>query len=217
MQGKLIVIDGTDGSGKATQTKKLLERLITEGFLAETMDFPQYKNNFFGRLIRRFLDGEFGKPTDISPYLASVLYACDRNESSDKIKRWLSEGKIVVLDRYASASQIHQGSKIKDDAEREEFLKWLDEMEFGTFGIPRPDIIIYLDVATGTARELIMNRGIGDNAENDINHQAASREQSLRLVASSNNWKRISCEEDGKLLPVEAIHEKIWEIVKAMI
>jgi dTMP kinase len=217
MIGKLIVLDGTDGSGKATQTKKLLARLIAEKFAAETLDFPQYENNFFGRLVRRFVDGEFGKPADINPYLATVIYAADRFQSSGKIKQWLTEGKIVVLDRYASANQIHQGSKIIDDAEREKFLNWLDEMEFGVFGIPRPDLVIYLDVSTATAQGLMHNRGGQDKTENDIAHQVASREQSLRLISKLNNWQRIICEENGQILPIDAIHEKIWAAVTNMI
>jgi dTMP kinase len=217
MRGKLIVIDGTDGSGKATQTKKLIERLVTGGFPVETMDFPQYEKNFFGRLVRRFVDGEFGKPSDISAYLASVLYAADRFESAGKIKQWLAEGKIVILDRYTSANQIHQGSKIRNDAKREKFLKWLDEMEFDVFGISRPDLVVYLDVSTATAQRLMAGRGKQDKTENDLEHQTASREHSLALLSRMNNWTRIICEENGEILPIDAIHEKVWAVVKSMI
>lgn len=122
MQGKLIVIDGIDGAGKATQTKLLLERLEKRGYKTATMDFPQYYDNFFGKLIGRFQNGEFGDAPTMSPYLASVLYAADRWESKIKIENWLDEGRIVVLDRYVSANQIHQGGKISDFNEKKNFL-----------------------------------------------------------------------------------------------
>jgi len=225
MPGKLIVIDGTDGSGKATQAKKLLQRLNSGGFGAEAFEFPQYFNNQFGNIVGCFLRGDFGDPTKISPYLSSILFAADRFESSKKIEAWLAEGKTVILDRYVSANQIHQGGKIEDKEKRETFLKWLDKIEHGIFGIPRPDLIIYLDVPPKTAQTLIDKKATRnytggsqkDKAEADIGHQASSHEQSLRLVAQVNNWRRIICEEDGQLLPIDTIHEKIWAVVQKMI
>ncbi|MFH1193888.1 MAG: deoxynucleoside kinase [bacterium] len=225
MPGKLIVIDGTDGCGKATQTKKLIERLIDEGHNPATLDFPQYYNNHFGNIVGCFLRGDFGDPTKTNPYLASILYAADRFESSKKIKAWLAEGKIVILDRYVSANQIHQGSKIQNEQERETFLRWLEAVEHGVFNIPRPDLIIYLDVPTKTAQNLIekkssrnYTRGAAkDQNESNVEYQASSREQSLRLVARMNHWQRIACEENGELLPIDIIHEKIWAIVCDMI
>ncbi len=225
MPGKLIVIDGTDGCGKATQAKKLFERLNARGFGVEAFEFPQYYNNHFGNIVGCFLRGDFGDPTQTNPYLASILYAADRFEASPKIKTWLAQGKIVILDRYVSANQIHQGGKIPDAAKRETFLKWLDKIEHGVFGIPRPDLIIYLDVPPNTAQTLIEKKSARDytcgnqkdKAEASVKHQESSREQSLRLVSQMNNWRRIICEEDGELLPIDVIHEKIWAIIEKMI
>lgn len=225
MPGKLIVIDGADGCGKATQTKILIERLKSEGYAAETLDFPQYYNNQFGNIVGCFLRGDFGDPAVMNPYLASILYAADRFESSPKIKQWLADGKIVILDRYVSANQIHQGSKIKNDEERKIFLSWLEKIEHGVFDIPRPELIIYLDVPMQTAQTLIEKKAARaytggnqkDKVEDNVEYQLNSREQSLRLVSQMNNWVRIICEENGQLLPIPAIHEKIWATIKDML
>ena len=225
MSGKLIVIDGTDGSGKATQTKKLIEHLIDEGHNVETLDFPQYYNNYFGHIVGAFLRGDFGDPTKINPYFSSILYAADRFESGKKIHEWLEQGKIVILDRYVSANQIHQGGKIQNDKERKTFLSWLDKIEHGVFGIPRPNLIVYLDVPPKTSQLLIdfkssrdyINGDKKDKHESNIGFQIDSHEQSLRLVSQMNSWHRIVCEENNELLSIEKIHQKVWNAVRDMI
>jgi len=217
ISGKLIVIDGTDGSGKATQTKKLIEKLQAVGKNTETLDFPQYQNNYFGHMVRSYLDGAFGDPTEINPYLSSVLYAADRFESSKKIKQWLDEGKVVILDRYVSANQIHQGGKIKDDQQRETFLNWLDKIEHGIFNIPRPDIILYLDVDPNISQQAMQIRAPKDGHESNLDFQKDSHSQSLKLVEQMNNWQRIQCDKDGQFLPIEEIHKKIWDVIKNML
>jgi dTMP kinase len=225
MKGKLIVIDGTDGSGKHTQTVALIKRLKKERYKVATLDFPQYYKNFFGKLVGKYLAGDFGDPTKISPYLASVLFAADRFESSARIHRWLKEGRIVVLDRYVSANQIHQGAKINNAKTRKEFLTWLDKMEFGVFGLPRPDAIIYLHVDPEIAHALIAKKAaraytkgkIRDGHEGNRAFQRASVRQSLKLVQSMNNWKKIECVAHGQILPPEEIAEKIWTAVSNII
>jgi len=214
MKGKLIVIDGTDGSGKATQTKKIIEKLQSMGKNTETLDFPQYESNYFGHIIRSYLDGAFGDPTKINPYLSSILYAADRFESSTKIKQWLYEEKIVVLDRYVSANQIHQGAKIQDDKQRETFLNWLDKIEHSIFAIPRPDLILYLDVNPDISQKAMQNRANQDKHESNLDFQKNSHTQSLRLVQQMNNWQKIQCDKNGQFLPVEQIYKKIWDVIK---
>lgn len=154
-KGKLIVIDGVDGSGKATQVKRLAEALRAKGKKVETIDFPRYKDNFFGAMIGECLCGDYGDFAKVDPHLASVLYACDRMESSAQIKKWLAEGKIVLADRFVSANQIHQGGKCKTDAERKAFLRWLDRMEHEVLGTPRPDVILYLNLPIAVSQELL--------------------------------------------------------------
>lgn len=225
VKGKLIVIDGIDGAGKATQTKLLLNKIRLNEYEAETLDFPRYYDNFFGKLIGRFLNNEFGDATKTSPYLASVLYAADRFESKNKIIEWISLGKIVILDRYVSSNQIHQTGKIKNDKEKEIFLKWLENMEFDVFGIPRPDAIIFLNVPYKMSKKLLTKKSnrkyiksaSRDKVEKSKSYQESSYAQSLNLIKKYNNWIQINCVENNTLLSPERISDKIWEKVRVMI
>lgn len=225
MKGKLIVLDGADGVGKATQTRLLLERLKKEKKKVKTLDFPQYEKNFFGSLIGECLSGKHGSFVSLSPYIASVLYAADRFESKKLLESWLKKGYVVVLDRYVSANQIHQGGKILDTKERKKFLKWLDAMEFGIFGLPKPNMILYLDVPYEISQELLkkktalgrktyLKKGSRDQVENNENYLRKSRESAVKMVKNSNTWEKILCAKRSQLLTREAIHEMVWEKVK---
>jgi len=218
IKGKLIVIDGIDGAGKATQTKLLIDRLKKGGYKTATLDFPQYYNNFFGKMIGRFLNNEFGDAPKINPYLASVLYAADRFESKNKILNWLHDGKIVILDRYVSSNQIHQGGKIANAKQKEAFLNWLEEMEFDIFEIPKPDAIIFLNVPYDHSKYLLKKKSSrnyitnakNDKVEKDKKYQTSSYKHSLELVKKNNKWIEINCIENNILLSPEKISERIW-------
>lgn len=219
--GKFIVIDGTDGSGKATQTKLLVKKLKREGRKVKTIDFPQYKNNVFGKMVGRYLSGEFGSSSEVNPYLASTLYAADRFETKDRIKKWLAEGYIVIADRYASSNQIHQGGKIKNSEERKVFLDWLEVMEYKVFKIPKPDGIIYLDVPIKFSVNLLKEKkaqskkrylgGKKDIHENDLKHLQDAKESAIKLVKKINNWTRINCVKNNKLMSIEEVSEIVWK------
>lgn len=224
-KGKLIVLDGTDGSGKATQAKLLLARLKKEGYQVKALDFPQYEKNFFGKLIGECLAGKYGDFIALDPHIASVLYAADRFESKATIEHWLKSGYVVVLDRYVSANQIHQGGKIADSKKRKEFLQWLDTLEFKIYGIPRPHLVCYLDVPRAVSEKLLSQgrqgastnrslKGRRDLAEKNKMHLDASRENALKIVKQGNIWERIICAPQEKLLSKEAIAEEIWNKVK---
>ncbi len=222
--GKFIVIDGTDGSGKATQVKLLAEHLKQKGRNVKTIDFPRYYNNFFGKFVGECLAGRHGDFLKSDPYIASVLYATDRFESAPQIFEWLGEGAIVIADRYASSNQIHQGGKVKDQNERKNFLEWLEKMEFGVFKIPKPDAIIYLDVPLETTQKLIGNRakknqakkryleGGKDAHENNPLHLSDAKASAMDLVKRYNNWIKIDCTRNGKLMSKMEIHNIIWNI-----
>ncbi len=225
MKGKLIVLDGTDGSGKATQTKLLVERLRNEGMKVETLDFPRYYDNFFGGLVGECLVGIYGDWAALDPHIASVVYAADRWESKQQIDAWLDSGTTVILDRYVSSNQIHQGGKITDPDKREKFLKWLDTMEHEVFKIPRPDIILYLHVSTALTQKLLQQKsaqdrkkyleGRGDAHETNQEHLDNAKQSAIKLVESMNNWVRIGCSREGdEMLSIEEIHEKIYSILK---
>jgi len=223
MKGKLIVIDGTDGSGKATQVKKIKERLISEGHKVKSLDFPRYYDNFFGNMVGQALKGDYGDWAGINPKLASVVYANDRAESAPQINQWLEEGNIVILDRYVSSNQIHQGGKIDDENERKEFMQWLDTMEHDVLGSPRPDAILYLDVSVAITQKLLIAKGNkeskkylegrGDQHENNIEHLEAARESGLKMISENNNWIRIGCSREGDIFSIDVIHEIIYDKV----
>lgn len=224
-KGKLIVIDGLDGSGKATQTKLLLARLRKEGYKVAVTDFPQYYTAFFGKMVGRYLSGEFGKANQVSPYLTSILYALDRWQAKEKMQKWLKEDRIIVSNRYVSANQIHQTAKIKGGKEKEKFLKWLDEMEFKVLGIPRPNLILYLNIPFQIGQRLVIKKGtrgyIGgvkrDIHERDKNHLTEAQKQCLVLARKFVCWREIKCIKNGVLLSKNDIAEVVWRVVKRII
>ncbi|MEK7530769.1 MAG: thymidylate kinase [Patescibacteria group bacterium] len=227
MRGRLIVIDGVDGTGKATQTKLLVGRLKKEGKKVATFEFPTYETNFFGSFIGECLRGDHGDFVHIDPYIASVLYAADRFESKTKIEDALAAGKIVVLDRYVSANQMHQGGKIKDPKKKKAFLGWLDTMEHTVFGIPRPDVIIYLNLPVKLSLQLLRNKSLKDKkayikgkwdvVESDIKYLENSRKSALSIIQELGTWKKVECSEGTKILSREAVHERVFAIVKKIL
>lgn len=226
-KGKLVVIDGTDGSGKATQTELLIKHLKKDGRRVKVVDFPEYYSNFFGRFIGHCLSEQYYNFVKIHPKIASVLYAADRFESKNKIEKWLKDGNIVLANRYASANQIHQGGKIKNAKKREEFIKWLAEMEYEVFKIPKPDAVFYLNVPIPVVLKLIKERNknssrsyLGkkkDVHEKDVNFLENSRKSALWLVKTQKNWIEIECMKNGKLMSPTEIHEDISAKIKKII
>ena len=218
-KGKLIVITGPDGCWKKTQTELLVKRLKASSYQAETIDFPQYNENFFGRMIGRYLTGEFGNPTKISPYLASILYAGDRWQSMRQINQWLEDDKIVVCDRYTGDNFLHQGSKITDVVKREEFFQWLYDLEFIVFNAQPADTTLYLDVSLEISLKLLKEKnakekkdyigGKKDGHENE-KHLREVRKINEKLI-EKYGWIKIDCMRNGELLPPEEISDIIWE------
>lgn len=222
--GRLIVIDGTDGSGKTTQTKLLIERLRKEGVPCETIEFPQYGKTFFGGMVARYLNGEFGGHDAISPELISILYAGDRWEAKETLRRWLGEGKVIVCNRYVSANQGHQGGKISDPQQRAEFLRWLDRLEFDVFGIPRPDLVLFLHVRPELSQDLVDRKGHReyvngvkrDIHEASLDHLRKAEAAYLQLAAENPGWVRIECAPEGRLLSESRIAEILWKAVREL-
>ena len=223
-KGKLIVVDGIDGSGKATQVKLLEKRLKKEGLKVKTIDFPRYYNNFFGKLIGEYLSGVYGDFTQVDPRVGSVLYAADRFESSKQIEDWLKDGFIVIADRYVSANQIHQGGKIKNVKERKQFLDWLDVMEHSVFKIPRPDLVIYLDVPYEVSKTWLQKKvtlrkkkylkGRVDVAEDNLTYLKNSRESALILQKQKKNWEKIECCKRTVCMLPEEVSKYVFNIVQ---
>ena len=224
-RGKLIVIDGGDGAGKATQVTLLVKRLVSEGYQVETLDFPQYTQNTFGALIRECLDGKRGDFLAVDPRIASTLFAADRFETKPRIERWLNESRVVILDRYVSANMMHKGAKLHDPEELESFLGWLDHMEHDVFELPRPDQIIYLAVPY-EVRERLKAQAVSegkhsarttDQHEASATFQAATEARARAIVAEKNDWVAIECTDGEEMRDRQDIHEEIYQAVKKII
>ncbi len=226
-KGKLIVIDGTDGSGKATQVALLVGQLKKDGYTVKTVDFPEYYKNFFGKFIGHCLSEQYYNFVKVHPKIASVLYAADRSESKTEMEGWLAKGYIVIANRYVSANQIHQGGKIKNAKKRQAFIEWLDEMEYKVFKIPKPDVVFYLDLPIKLSKALIKERNknsvrtyLGnkkDVHEKDVEFLENSRNSALWLANTQKNFLKVDCAPKNEILSREAIHEEVYKKVKALL
>lgn len=215
--GKLIVIEGTDGSGKSTQFARLTKRLQAEGKPFQNIVFPQYAEPS-SALIRMYLGGEFGThPEDVNAYAASSFYAVDRYASYKKVwGQWYQNGGLVLADRYTTSNAVHQASK-ETPENREAFLAWLEAFEYDHLGLPRPDLVIYLDVPTDYTEMLLRSREAETHTQADI-HEAdtaylATCREMGRAAAKFYGWTVINCVQDGHMRSIEDIHEEIYQKV----
>ena len=217
--GKLIVIEGTDGSGKSTQFRKMTDRLQAEGLDFKTLVFPQYQEPS-SALIRMYLGGEFGShPSDVNAYAASAFYAVDRYASYKKVwGQWYENGGLVISDRYTTSNAVHQASKEQGE-QQNRFLDWLYEFEYDKLGLPRPDLTIYLDVPTDFTEKMLRHREQDTNTSADIHEQdteyLATCRRTGRAAARFYGWTVIDCVKDGVMRSIEDIHEEIYRHVKA--
>ena len=222
--GKLFVIDGTDGSGKQTQLKKLKERLNKEGIDYKTVSFPNYDSPS-SSLVKMYLSGEFGENAkEISPYIASTFYAADRYATfKTGLEEYYNNGGIILADRYTTANMVHQAGKIKDEKEREKFLDWLWDFEFNLYGLPIPTEAFFLNMPPEYALKLIKNRNnkftheqAKDIHERDKSHITDSYNAACSLV-DKYNWYEVKCIKDDKIRTIEDIHEEIYQEIKKYI
>ena len=217
--GKLIVIEGTDGSGKSTQFKLLTQRLEQEGRVFQKLVFPQYSEPS-SALIRMYLGGEFGtSPSDVNAYAASAFYAVDRYASFKKVwGQWYAEGGLIVSDRYTTSNAVHQASK-EPGEKQAQFLQWLYEFEYDKLGLPRPDLTIYLDVPTDFTEQMMRKRESDTNTSADIHEKdldyLATCRRTGRAAAAYYDWTVVECVRDGKMRSIEDIHEEIYRRVAA--
>lgn len=217
-KGKFIVIDGIDGTGKATQVELLQKRLKDEGFEVRVADFPRYKEKSAGP-VELYLKGLLGSAEDVGPYRASVLYAVDRYCAVPGLEQWLENGVLVLSNRYVAANLGHQGGKIRDPEERSRFWEWALQFEHEFFGIPRPDHNYILHAPPKIAHRLVGSKGerayLGgkrrDIHEEDIGHLKASSEAYLALASAyPDQFEVIDCAPAGEMLSREQIAELLW-------
>ena len=217
--GKLIVLEGTDGSGKSTQFRLMAQRLTDEKVEFRRLVFPRYENES-SALIRMYLGGEFGtKPSDVNAYAASAFYAVDRYASyKQDWGKWYEDGGLILSDRYTTSNAVHQASKETGES-RDTFLKWLYEFEYDKLGLPRPDLTIYLDVPTDFTEKLMRGREQDTGTKADIHEQDTEYlntcRRTGRAAAEFYGWTVIDCVKDGQMRSIEDIHQEIYGHVMA--
>lgn len=219
MVHKFIVIEGLDGSGKATQSKILAEKLMAQGKNIKKLEFPDYSNPS-SALVKMYLGGEFGdKPSDVNPYAASAFYAVDRVASYLKFWKEGYQGDTVILsDRYATSNIIYQMSKL-EKSQWDEFIEWQEDFEYNKLSIPKPDLVIYLDVEPEVSQKLMLKRYGGDNDKKDLHEKNLAFllecRKSALYAAEKCGWIVINCCENGDIKPIEKIASEIEAAVKA--
>ena len=281
-KGKLIVVEGIDGSGKTVQTRILEKRLMEKGYRVQMTDFPQYGKSFFADMIEKYLKGEFGWPQElrehlkkyplptkkrdaygqllpdssvktqrkdpgdkksdtglegtpsgnaipraeeVNPYLSSLLYAGDRWEIKDQMYRWLDEGFIITSNRYVCSNMAHQGAKIHSNSERDRFFKWIRELEYKVYAIPKPDLVVYLHVPIEVSQRLILERfqsleGVKreiDMHEKDLQYLHEVQKIYGKLAEEDESWFQVECTQNNQILPMDEIAAKIWSVVNKML
>lgn len=218
MRGRLVVFEGTDGSGKSTQFSRLCKRLAEERTEFQTLIFPQYQEPS-SALIRMYLNGEFGRnPSDVNAYAASTFYAADRYASYKRVwGEYYRQGGLVLADRYTTSNAVHQGAKIPQ-GEREGFFRWLFDFEYRLLGLPEPDLVFFLDLPTQAAISMMRGREQKTGRKADIHEldeeYLALCRQAAHQAAAFCGWKRIDCAPGGKLRTEEEIHEEIFALVR---
>jgi len=222
---KLLVIEGVDGAGKSTQIKLLKDFFSKKGYKCEYLHFPRTDTPYFGELITRFLRGEFGSLNEVDPYLIAMLYAGDRKDASAMINNWLSEGKIVLLDRYVYSNIAYQCGKLNEIPAQHQLMNWILSLEFTHFAIPKPDLNVFLDVPLVFTERNLANARTGDdrhylNGTKDIHEesmlfQKKVRDIYLRISESEDRLAAVDCSnKNGEMLTPSEIFDLIIKLFK---
>ncbi|MBD5640239.1 thymidylate kinase [Clostridium botulinum] len=219
-RGRLIVIEGSDGSGKATQTKKLYDKLVKQNKKVKKVEFPNYKSES-SALIKMYLSGEFGKnPDSVNPYASSTFYAVDRFASYKKDwEEFYLKGGIIIADRYTTSNMIHQAAKIKEVQAKDKFLNWLWDFEFEKFNLPVPDCVIFLDMPPKCSKSLMETRNNKftgekekDIHENNYEYLLDSYNNS-KYISEKYGWNRIECTNEDKIKSIDQINDDIIKVI----
>ncbi len=222
--GLFFAIEGSDGSGKGTQYRLLAERLRAVGYDVDLYDFPRYEepSSYF---VKRYLNGEYGPASEVSPFTASIFFALDRYEVAPKIRQSIADGKIVLANRYTSSNMAHQGSKFTKIGEQRGFFVWAESLEFQLLGIPRPNLNIFLKVPAEISFQLINRKKVRsytkrshDEHEADIEHlkKAVAMYQTICKLFPKD-YKTIDCSKNGKILSIPEVNNLIWEAIQSLL
>lgn len=223
MKGKLIIIEAGDGSGKATQTAKLTERLAAAGYKVRSVAYPNYQSDS-SALVKMYLNGEFGSdPNAVNPYAASAFYTVDRYASYKKDwEDFYLSGGIVIADRYTTSNMVHQAAKIVDPAARSQYLDWLWDFEFNKCGLPVPDCVIFLNMPPVYSQQLLRDRpGKHGESEQDIHERnqkyLAECYTNACGIAERYQWQQVNCIDQDRLKTIDEVHNEIYELVKKLL
>lgn len=221
MNGKLIVIEGLDGSGKSTQIEILKKKLLDEGNSIRQIKLPDYDNPS-STLVKMYLGGEFGKnPEDVNIFAASLFYTVDRYANFKNVwKEDFESGKLILADRYTTSNAVHQTVKLPKD-KWDEYLTWLFETEYEKVGIPKPDAVIFLDMDVDISQKLMSKRYEGEEAKKDV-HEAnvtylKKCHEAALYTAEKFGWKVIKCYKDSEPLPIDTIANEIFNYIKEIL
>lgn len=216
MKGQIIVFEGIDGSGKKTQSEKLYEFLISAGVKTKLLSFPFYQETFFGKEVANYLNGAFGKLTEVHPKLAAILYAGDRYEKKKHIINELKQGTLLICDRYVPSNIAHHAAKLPI-SEQLVFKEWVEYLEYSVFKIPQPSIIILLEMPPHVSKGLVLNKQRRDYTSKKQDLHEENQEylkkvyQVFNLLSQNKNWIKIKCYEDNFPKPIEEIHRNILQ------
>lgn len=217
--GRLIVIEGIDGSGKNTQARLLVQNLQEKGFKVSTLSFPDYQS-FFGKEVANYLNGGFGEVKAVHPKLISMLYAGDRFLSKPKMLQALEECDYLILDRYVSSNLGHQSSKIEDETERNQLIEWIMDLEYNQYQLPKPAATIFLNVPPFFSDELVLKKAVRDYTtlkkdlhEGDKQHLMQAHAAYMMLASKEPNWHLLECVENNELKSIESIAQDLLEKV----
>jgi len=218
--GLLVAIEGIDGTGKGTQARRLVDALAAAGRTTKLIGFPRYSETSFGRRIGEYLNGKYGSLDDVHPLLAALLYAGDRFESRDLLRQSIADCDVVVLDRYVASNIAHQAAK-RSGTERDDLRAFIEQLEFGTYELPRADLVILLDLPAAEAQRLIAKKAQRDYTDRaaDLQEENASyletvRQMYLQLAADNPGWKRIDVLRNGELRSIEDVGAEVFELVR---
>ena len=218
-----VAIEGIDGSGKGTQAALLAETARAAGRSVASFSFPLYDENPFSVAVADYLNGVFGGVDEVHPELAGLLYACDRFHARPRLEAALAENDLLVCDRYVGSNAAHQGAKLQG-ADRRRLLDWLEAVELGEFGLPRPDLVVLLDLEPALARELVGRKAarsyttmVEDIHEGHDEHLAAAREVYLELAERTPaTWRVVPVADGGELRAPDAVAAEVWEAVRGL-
>ena len=221
MSGKLIVFEGTDGSGKATQARLLCQRLEREGIPYQEIDFPRYGKPS-AAMVQEYLDGNLGKkPGDVNAYAASLFFSMDRYASyKQDWGGFYESGGLVVANRYTTSNAVHQASKLLK-SERKAYLDWLFDLEYRLLGLPKPNLVIYLDMPTEITEQMMRRREQTTGTHADIHEQDETYLKNCRAnakeIVKACGWSVVDCAEDEKPRTPEDIHAQVYQLVKKLL